>query len=193
MHFPRTVLGEELPHLGGYSTTQFWEPSPTNKWGCRRPAHFPQGETNSVMQSVLSSFTMGANSGLFPLRSSAQIFSLLPPASLPILPLRALPNKSFVLGVPIMAQWKQIRLVSIRTQVQSLALLSRLRIWCFYELWCRPAATVPIWPLAWEPLCVADVALKRPKKKKKNHFFLQSLPLICFNRTWPEIIYDFRK
>jgi len=38
-------------------------------------------------------------------------------------------------------------------------------------LWCRPAATAPIRPLAWEPPFAAGVALekaKRPKKKKKK-------------------------
>ena len=33
-------------------------------------------------------------------------------------------------------------------------------------LWCRPAATVPIQPLAWKPPYAMDMALKRPKKKK---------------------------
>ena len=37
-------------------------------------------------------------------------------------------NKVHTPGGPIMAQWKRIRLVSTRTWVQSLALLSRLRI-----------------------------------------------------------------
>ena len=40
-------------------------------------------------------------------------------------------------GVPLIAQWKQIPLRSMRTQVQSLALLSELRIWHCCELWCR--------------------------------------------------------
>ena len=31
-------------------------------------------------------------------------------------------------------------------------------------LWCRPAATAPIGPLAWEPPYAASVALKRPKE-----------------------------
>ena len=66
-------------------------------------------------------------------------------------------------------------------QDQSLALLSRLRIWHCCELWCRlqiqlgsgtavavAAATVPIQPLAWEPPCAMGMALKRPKKKKKK-------------------------
>ena len=74
----------------------------------------------------------------------------------------------------------------MRTQVQFLALLSELRIWCCRELWwksltwlgsditvavsCfRPAATASIQPLSWEPLPYATgVVLKRPKKKKKS-------------------------
>ena len=37
-------------------------------------------------------------------------------------------------------------------------------------LWlqCRPAATVPIQPLAWEPPHAMGVALEKTKKKKKN-------------------------
>ena len=75
----------------------------------------------------------------------------------------------------------------MRTQVQSLASLSGLRIWHCPELWCRlqmqlgscvavalahrPAATALIRPLALEPPCAMGVALekaKRPKKKKKK-------------------------
>ena len=33
-------------------------------------------------------------------------------------------------------------------------------------LWCRPAATAPIGPLAWEPPYVAGLALKKKKKKQ---------------------------
>ena len=36
-----------------------------------------------------------------------------------------------------MAQQKRIGLASVRTQVQSLALLNGLRIWRGHELWCR--------------------------------------------------------
>ena len=36
-----------------------------------------------------------------------------------------------------MAQQKGIRLGAMRLQVQSLALLSGLRVWCRRELWCR--------------------------------------------------------
>ena len=34
-------------------------------------------------------------------------------------------------------------------------------------LWCRLVAAAPIGPLAWEPQCAMDVALKRQKKKKE--------------------------
>ena len=33
-------------------------------------------------------------------------------------------------------------------------------------LWCRPAATAPIQPLAWEPPYAEGVALKKNKRKK---------------------------
>ena len=35
-------------------------------------------------------------------------------------------------------------------------------------LWCRPAATAPIGPLAWEPPCAGGTALKRQKDKRKE-------------------------
>ena len=53
------------------------------------------------------------------------------------------------------------------------------RIWRCRELWCRPAATAPIRPLAWEPPCAAGVALKRPKKK----ILISSNPQILFSLT----------
>ena len=40
-------------------------------------------------------------------------------------------------GVPIVAQQKRIRLVSMRMRVPSLALLSGLRIQHCWELWCK--------------------------------------------------------
>ena len=53
-------------------------------------------------------------------------------------------------------------------QVQSLALLSGLRIWHCREIWCRPAAVALIGSLAWEPPYEAGAALKSKKKKNKN-------------------------
>ena len=38
--------------------------------------------------------------------------------------------------VPVVAQWKQIQLGTMRLSVRSLALLNGLRIWRCHELWC---------------------------------------------------------
>ena len=46
-------------------------------------------------------------------------------------------NMENVPGVPVVAQWKQIWLASMKTQVWSLAFLSGLRIQHCHELWCR--------------------------------------------------------
>ena len=85
-------------------------------------------------------------------------------------------------GVLIVAQRKWTRLESMRTWVQSLALLSGLRIQHFHELCCRlqtqlgpgVAVAVAIWPLAWEPQYAAGTALKKQtnKKKKKQDLWL---------------------
>ena len=79
-------------------------------------------------------------------------------------------------GVPVVAPWKWIWLVSLRTQVPFLASLSGLRIrlcrelWCKSKsgsdlvllwLWCSPVATALIGPLAWEPPYAVGAALKR--------------------------------
>ena len=71
------------------------------------------------------------------------------------------------LGVPVMAP--RTPLVSMRIQVQSLALLSGLRIWCCSGLWIRLVAAALIWPLAWEPPYAAKT---KQNKTKKNKVFL---------------------
>ena len=84
-------------------------------------------------------------------------------------------SKFYSSGVPVLAQWKRIWLVSMRIQVRTLASLSGLRIWHCGELWFRwhrLAATALIWHLAWEPPYALGAALKRPKKKKKKKFTL---------------------
>ena len=46
-------------------------------------------------------------------------------------------------------------------------------------LWCRPVATAPIWPLAWEPPYATGVAqekAKRPKNKETNKKAISILP-----------------
>ena len=40
-------------------------------------------------------------------------------------------------------------------------------------LWCRPAATARIGPLAWEPPYAVGPALKRQKDKKKITFVIK--------------------
>ena len=83
-----------------------------------------------------------------------------------------------------MAQQKRIQLGTMRLQVRSLASLRELRIsrccelWCSRKCgsdlallwhWCRPAATAPIRPLAWEPPYAMGMALKRQKTKRKRN------------------------
>jgi len=59
----------------------------------------------------------------------------------------------------------------MRIWVQSLALISGLRIQHFHELWCRLAAIALIQPLAWElPYAMGAALKKRPKKKKKKEY-----------------------
>ena len=87
-------------------------------------------------------------------------------------------SKRYMQGGHREAQWKQTRLVSMRTRVWSLAPLSGLRIiiavscgvgrrrdWdlALLWLWCRLAAIAPVRPLFWEGssiCCTCD-----PKKK----------------------------
>ena len=71
-----------------------------------------------------------------------------------------------------MAQWKRVRLGTMRLWAWSLASLSGLKIWRCHELWCRPVAVAPIGPLAWEPPYAAGGALK---KRKDREF----LPWLC--------------
>ena len=90
-------------------------------------------------------------------------------------------NKSKKKSVPIVAQWEQIQLVSIRIQVQFLASLSRLRsgiavscgVGCRHSLdvalrlWCRPAALAPIWSPSLGTSICHGCSPKKQKKKKK--------------------------
>ena len=87
--------------------------------------------------------------------------------------------KNPMLRVPTVVQRKRIWLVSMRIWVRSLAWLSGLGIRGCCELysvgcrhgldptwlwlWCRSAATAPIWPLAWELPCAVGAALKSNK------------------------------
>ena len=73
-----------------------------------------------------------------------------------------------VLGVPIVAQQKRIQLGTERSQIQSLASLSGLRILHCHELWCSlqrqlgsGVAVALIKPPAWEPPYATGAALKK--------------------------------
>ena len=72
----------------------------------------------------------------------------------------------------------------MRLRVPSLALLSGLRTRCRVSrgvgrrrgsdpallwLWCRPAATAPIGPLAWEPPYAMGAALEKAKTQKTEN------------------------
>ena len=67
-----------------------------------------------------------------------------------------------------MAQW----LTNLTRIHEALGLLPGLAQWVTHLvllwLWCRPAATAPIQPLAWEPLYVSGMDLKRQKTNKQN-------------------------
>ena len=102
--------------------------------------------------------------------------------------------KFFIAGIPVMAQQKRVQIESMRMWVRSLASLSGLRIWHCHELWCRsqmrrssdlalmwlwcrPAAVVPIWPLAWELPYAMGAALKKQEKKISIAMYSHSLIL----------------
>ena len=46
-------------------------------------------------------------------------------------------------------------------------------------LWCRPAATALIQPLAWEPPYAVGAALKKKKKKKKKTKKKYRVDIVC--------------
>ena len=90
------------------------------------------------------------------------------------------------LEFPLWLSRLRTQLVSMRMQVQALALLSGFRIWHYHKLWCRSsycvgcrfgsdlvllwmwrrlAAAALILPLAWELSYATGTALKKKKKK----------------------------
>ena len=94
--------------------------------------------------------------------------------------LQILWSKLPYLGVPIVAQQKQIQLVSMKMQFDpwpcsvgwESCIAMSCGVHCRYGsgpslLWleCRPAAVAPIWPLAWELPYAEDAVLKNKQTK----------------------------
>ena len=93
-------------------------------------------------------------------------------------------SRIYLLGVPIVAQQKRIRLGTMWLKVRSLALLSGSRIQCCCELWCRSqtqlgsdvaVAVVQAGgcssnstPSLGTSMCCGCGPKKRPKKEKKK-------------------------
>ena len=86
-------------------------------------------------------------------------------------------------GVPIMAQWltNPTRNHEVVGLIPGLAQwvndLVLRELWCRLQtrlgsgaawLWCRPVATAPIRPLAWEPPYATGAALKRGRKEGRE-------------------------
>ena len=80
-----------------------------------------------------------------------------------------------------MAQWLTNPTSNMRLRVRSLALLSSLRIRHCCELWCRPVATAPTRPLAWEPPYCCRSGPRNGKKTKQK----QKLTRPCYSLPKP--------
>ena len=57
-------------------------------------------------------------------------------------------------------------------------------------LWCRPAATAPIQPLAWEPPCAPGAAQENSKNTKKKMIIIKyHFPIITFSNMKSIILF----
>ena len=97
---------------------------------------------------------------------------------------RGMDKKEVILGVPVMAQWlmNPTRNHEVADSVPSLAQWvkgSSIAVSCgvgcrcssdpaLLWLWCRPVATAPIRPLAWETPYAAGSAQQMAKRQKIN-------------------------
>ena len=80
-------------------------------------------------------------------------------------------NHDVVGSIPSLAQW--VNGIAVSCGVGRRCGSDPALLW----LWCRPTATAPIGPLAWEPPYAAEVAqemAKRQKRKKKKKNYIGS-------------------
>jgi len=73
-------------------------------------------------------------------------------------------NHEVVGSVPALAQWVKRSGVAVSCGVGCRRGSDPALLW----LWCRPVATAPIQPLAWEPPYAVGAAQRNSKKKKKK-------------------------
>ena len=76
------------------------------------------------------------------------------------------PTRNHEVGgsIPGLAQWVKDSGVAVSCGVGHRCGLDLTLLW----LWCRPAATAPFQPLAWEPPYAMGSGLRKGKKKKKK-------------------------
>ena len=82
--------------------------------------------------------------------------------------------------IPGLARWAKGSSIAMNCGVGCTCGSDLVLLW----LWRRLAAVAPIWPLAWETLYAADVALKRQKKNEALNDTLDQLDLIYIYGTF---------
>ena len=80
-------------------------------------------------------------------------------------------------GVPVVAQWLMNPTSNHGDMGSTPGTTQWVKDPALLWLWCKPAGTAPIQPLAWEPPYAVDAHNKRQKKKKMNNnkLFIRSV------------------
>ena len=127
---------------------------------------FPASEASQIHWLVAAFLHLQTYECFISLNLLLSLYLFLLPSLLCLL----LPLLKTLVGIPVVAQWKWIRLASMRMWVWSLLLLSGVGWGCgsdpsFLWLWCRPAAVALIPHLVWKLLYAVSAAQKAKKKK----------------------------